>query len=447
MVVSIENTDNSSELANSLFTELTTGITFPVVPDFSDAKFSFDLSDSPLYAEVTGPTVDEVTENDLNGSGAFDVFMSAMDKHLEREFKGSRITGSQYAEVYTAVATQVMAQSVGFVLQKDQAKWAAVTAQMQARIAEVQATQSLVELEKAKIEAGRAIFDVNLVAAKYAQTKMQTATEEASHESVTLDVGMKDYQLKNYMPAELAIKQYERTSVLPSTVAMNNVQVNRILPAQAAISEYQNRILQPLEKEIQELQRDRIIPLSADIEQYRLDNLLPIELQQQQHLRDLRQPAETNLIKEQIETQRANTLDTRSDGVTDVSGVIGLQKRNLSTEADTKDYVLANQLPNQVELLAKQITLTSEQTESERAKTLDNRTDGATVVGSVGKQKDLYTQQIDSFIKDATHKTAKMYLDAWITQKTLDEGITAPNQLTNTEIDSVLSTVRSNNNL
>ena len=67
--------------------------------------------------------------------------------------------------------------------------------------------------------------------------------------------------------------------------------------------------------------------------------------------------------------------------------------------------------------------------------------------GSVGKQKDLYDQQIDSFIKDAAHKTAKMYLDGWITQKTLDEGLTAPTQLANANVDSVLSTVRSNNSL
>ena len=62
-------------------------------------------------------------------------------------------------------------------------------------------------------------------------------------------------------------------------------------------------------------------------------------------------------------------------------------------------------------------------------------------------QKDLYTQQIDSFIKDAKFKTAKMYLDGWITQKTWDEGLTAPSELTNTEINEVLQSNRASNGL
>ena len=450
MSETFENVDNSSTLANNLFTTLTAGITVPASPDFSDPKYNFDPdTTSALYQDIVGATIAEVTQGEqtLEGTGAFDVFMTAMDKHLEREFKGNRITGSQYAEVYTAVANQVMGQAVSFTLQKDQARWAAVTAQMQARIAEIQATAALIDLEKTKIETAQANFQLNLTAAQYALTKMQIATEEANHDSVTADVAIKQFQRNYQQPADLAITHYERTEVMPSTVAMNNVQVDRILPAQAAISEFQNRVLQPLEEDLQKLQRDRIVPTQADMADFQRDFLQPVELAQQQHVLNQRQPAETTLIQEQIETQRANTLDTRQDGLTPISGVVGLQKRNLTSDADIKDYNLANTLPTQLTLIQEQVTLTSEQGESERAKTLDTRSDGGTVEGSVGKQKDLYDQQIDSFVKDAQHKTAKMYLDGWITQKTLDEGLTAPTQLTNNEINEVLTAVRGNNSL
>jgi hypothetical protein len=40
-----------------------------------------------------------------------------------------------------------------------------------------------------------------------------------------------------------------------------------------------------------------------------------------------------------------------------------------------------------------------------------------------------------------------MYLDGWITQKTLDEGLFAPNELQNTTVDSVLSNIRTANGL
>ena len=440
------NSDNSSGLANNLFTALTTGVNIPPSPDFTDPKYNFTPdTGSALYQDVMGATIAEVTLGDktLGGTGAFDVFMTAMDKHLEREFKGNRITGSQYAEVYTAVATQVMAQAVSFTLQKDQARWQAITAQMQARIAEIQATEALINLERTKIEAANANFQLNLTAAQYALTKMQIATEEANHDAVTAEVAIKQFQRNYQQPADLAITHYERTAVMPSTVAMNNIQVDRILPAQAAIAEFQNRVLQPLEEDIQKLQRDRIIPTQADMEDFKRDMLQPVELAQQQHILNQRQPAETELIREQIETQRANTLDTRRDGLTPVSGVVGLQKQNLSADYNIKQYNLNNTLPTQLNLIQEQVILTSEQGEAERAKTLNNRSDGAVVVGSIGKQKDLYDQQIDSFIKDAQHKVAKMFSDAWVTQKTLDENITPATELTAANAGTVLAGFRS----
>lgn len=445
-----ENTDNSSTLANDLFTSLTAGITIPPSPDFSDAKYDITPDQtSALYSDITGATVAEVTAGSgtLEGKGVFDVFMQAMDKHLEREFKGNRLTGSQYAEVYTTVANQTMSQAVSFTLQKEQARWAAVTAQMQARIAEIQATEALISLEKSKIEAAESNFQLNLTAAQYGLTKMQTATEEANHDSVTADVAIKQFQRNYQQPADLSISHYERTQVMPSTVAMNQIQVDRILPAQAAIAEYQNKTLQRLEADIQTLQRDRIIPTQADIADFQRDSMQPVELAQQQHILNSRQPAETKLIQEQIETQRANTLDTRQDGLTPVSGVVGLQKRNLVSDANIKDYNLSNTLPAQVALVDEQITLTTEQGEAERAKTLDVRSDGATVEGSVGKQKDLYDQQIDSFIKEAQHKTGKMFLDSWITRKTLDIGVAVPNEFSETTVSSVFNNLRTNNSL
>ncbi len=444
------NTDNSSTLANEMFTALTAGVNIPPSPDFTDDKYDFTPDKtSDLYSTIVGATIEEVTvgEETIGGTGAFDVFMTAMDKHLEREFKGNRLTGSQYAEVYTSISNQVMSQAVSFTLQKEQSRWAAYTAQMQARIAEIQATESLINLEKTKIEAAESNFQLNLTAAQYALTKMQIATEEANHDSVTADVAIKQFQRNYQAPADLAITHYERTAVMPSTVAMNEFQTDRILPAQAAISEYQNRVMQPIESAIQEISRDRILPAQADMQEFTRDLMQPVELAIQQHILNQRQPAETNLILEQTETQRANTLDTRIDGLTAVSGVVGLQKRNLTTDADIKDYNLANTLPTQLSLLGEQITLTSEQGEAERGKTLDNRSDGAPVVGSVGKQKDLYTQQIDSFIKESQHKTAKMYLDSWITRKTLDIGVPVPAEFSEANVSAIFTNVKTNNNL
>ena len=123
------------------------------------------------------------------------------------------------------------------------------------------------------------------------------------------------------------------------------------------------------------------------------------------------------------------------------ASLIPAQKALVDAQEAQAAYQTANTLPQQLVLL-------QEQTEVQRAQTMDTRTDGTTtVVGSVGKQKSLYDQQIDAYVKDAEYKAGKMYLDAWITQKTLDDTLLAPNELTNATVDSVLATIRTNNNL
>lgn len=120
-----------------------------------------------------------------------------------------------------------------------------------------------------------------------------------------------------------------------------------------------------------------------------------------------------------------------------------LTKMKIATESET--YCAA--LFNADQMLPQQLKLVTEQTEAQRAQTLDTRTDGAVVKGSVGKQKELYSQQITSYQRDAEVKASKLFTDAWITQKTIDEGLNPPNGFTNASIDTILTKLKSNNGL
>lgn len=120
-----------------------------------------------------------------------------------------------------------------------------------------------------------------------------------------------------------------------------------------------------------------------------------------------------------------------------------LTKMKIATESET--YCAA--LFNADQMLPQQLKLITEQTEAQRAQTLDTRTDGAAVKGSVGKQKELYSQQITSYQRDAEVKASKLFTDAWITQKTIDEGLNPPNGFTNASIDTILTKLKSNNGL
>ena len=120
--------------------------------------------------------------------------------------------------------------------------------------------------------------------------------------------------------------------------------------------------------------------------------------------------------------------------------IMPLQKVGLEHSNSTALFNLQTMLPQQHELLV-------EQTEVQRAQTLDTRSDGITVVGTVGKQKDLYSQQIKSYQRDSELKAAKLFADAWTVQKTVDEGFVAPANFQNPSLDSVLGRIKINNHL
>ena len=126
--------------------------------------------------------------------------------------------------------------------------------------------------------------------------------------------------------------------------------------------------------------------------------------------------------------------------VYNVDMIMPLQKVGLEHSNSIALFNLQTMLPQQHELLV-------EQTEVQRAQTLDTRSDGITVVGAVGKQKDLYSQQIVSYQRDSELKAAKLFADAWTVQKTVDEGFVAPANFQNPSLDSVLGHIKTNNNL
>lgn len=144
----------------------------------------------------------------------------------------------------------------------------------------------------------------------------------------------------------------------------------------------------------------------------------------------------------QLETAKAQLATARTQALT-AEAEFALTKLKLSTEDITycsAKYNLENILPRQKDLLLEQI-------EVQRSQTMDTRTNGAIIKGSVGKQKDLYTQQIVSYQRDAEVKAAKLFTDAWITQKTIDEGLLAPGAFRNDSVNVILRNIKKNNDL
>ena len=146
--------------------------------------------------------------------------------------------------------------------------------------------------------------------------------------------------------------------------------------------------------------------------------------------------------KVELASQQLTALNMRAG--------FALTKLKLASESVTyctAQYNLDKMLPQQFINLGVQEKLLKEQVESQRAQTADVRTDGFSVAGLMGKQKDLSSQQILSYQRDSEVKAAKLFTDAWITMKTIDEGLLPPSNFQNTSLDAVLATLKTNNHL
>lgn len=371
-------------------------------------------SGNPLFDAVAPISLDQLTSRVIGGDGVFDAIMDVVNIHLEKEFKAQRISGREYADVYTASIQGAMGQAVSFLMGKDQAYWQAVMTQTQARTAEIQSITARINLQNSKLEHYALKANAKTAAADYALKKMQLSLADADYcikllekAAITLDVEQKQYTNANMLP--LQREQLEE--------AIN--QVRAVIVGMG----YDNRLK---EAEVEEMLPKRIEMLDSQMQ------TAAIERETAQFNIDSILPKQAILLAEQGETARAQTLGNRSDG-SPVAGVIGLD--NL-----TKRFGLDNLLPAQHQMVMEQV-------EGARAQTADTRTDGAPVVGLIGKQKELYSQQIESYQRDAEVKAAKMFIDSWVTQKTIDEGLTAPTVLQNASIETVMSRIKANNGL
>lgn len=143
---------------------------------------------------------------------------------------------------------------------------------------------------------------------------------------------------------------------------------------------------------------------------------------------------------ELIVTQKAQVVAQTETIVYSNANILPVQKDGIVADTAGKVYNTSDILPTQKLLLLEQV-------EVQRAQTRETHSDASAIAGLVGSQKQLYAQQIVSYKRDAEVKFAKLYTDAWITMKTLDEGLSPPDAFTNATIDEILTQMQTNNDL
>lgn len=112
-----------------------------------------------------------------------------------------------------------------------------------------------------------------------------------------------------------------------------------------------------------------------------------------------------------------------------------LKLANEDANFGAQEYNITRILPAQRALLI-------EQMEAQRGQTSNRRSDGQEIEGILAAQKALYEQQIRAYEEDIRHKFTKLLTDTWITRHTIDEGITPPKQMLTRALEEILKQAR-----
>ena len=296
-----------------------------------------------LLASVQPLTNTALTDKTVGGTGLFDELMTAFSAHLSTQLEKGRISGSDYATVYLGGVQACMANAIQYLTARDQAY-----AQVLATAAQIEATQAQIALA--------------------AQDLILKQTEQ-SIQLVQLDISKQDLELKK---AQLPL------------VAAQVEQAN----AQIALTKAQ----------------------TTDV--------------------TTKTPLEVQLL-----TSQKAQVDAQTGKVSHDITLVDAQVQVANSQVATAN--------SQIALTTQQTALMKEKIETERGQTLDTRTDGTAISGIVASQKALQTGQTNAFARDAEQKAAKILMDTWVTRKTVDDGVEVPTNIDTSYINTVMQNLYS----
>ncbi|AUR87171.1 virion structural protein [Vibrio phage 1.097.O._10N.286.49.B3] len=131
--------------------------------------------------------------------------------------------------------------------------------------------------------------------------------------------------------------------------------------------------------------------------------------------------------------KQGDVLDAQEEQILKQVEVATSQARNTEYQTDSV-------LPAQVAILDQKLI-------TESAQTQDSTSQGV-VEGVIGKQKVLYTNQADGFIRDSEQKASRIVSDLWGISVSADvDGAVIPDEINKTNMDQMLAKLKAEANL
>ena len=241
---------DTADAINNNFYNLASGYN----ANFPDGDFNTIEVPPEILALLQQPVervgVEALTTREFNGSGVFDILMYSSLAQLREEFRAGRITGAGFATAWASLIEQTMSNAVAFTLQKDEAKWKAITAQIEAY-----KVINELKLAQAQFAIARADFQNKQTDFAYGKAKVQTEIKQQC--LIESQVLLNKYDLeekkpieKNLLTAELAKAAAETLRIGADTLKINAdkamIDATRLdmLPAQVANTQKQTELYQ-----------------------------------------------------------------------------------------------------------------------------------------------------------------------------------------------------------
>lgn len=324
-------------------------------------------------------TVDSITTGSIKGTGVFDKLMESVSVRMQQEYAKNRIKGTEYSKVFLGAMEAAMQQSIAFELGRQQADKQA----------------ELLAAQKTKVDA-----EENLIT--YQRDKVHAETElirEQKANTITQGVILDDEKL---ISAQKVLQEPYNTTILTNK-ALQAVTEGLILNEQVTKVQEEIDVLQQQDKKL--IEETKLVLNQAS-----------------------KVTSDIVLVKNQSYTELAKIRDAVdiADGSGSVAngGLVGKQTDKLTKEI----------------LLIKQKKATEEAQVNDTVTSWDDQL--VSVVGVIGKQKELYEQQRLGFIRDSEQKIAKIMVDSWSVRRSTDEATTPTGGMTDPDIQEVLNVAK-----
>ena len=324
------NSKESDKLSEKLYYNLNTSNNFgldKLKVDLNEFNIPQELLNKILNYHISA-TVDEVTTKDPDGTGAFDVFMFAISKHLEKEFSEGRIVGADYATTYIAAVQMALQQAVEFVLKKDQVFITTATSQLTAINAAIETIKAKASLVLTQIQAYTAQTD-------YANKKLALATLHEQYINLTAqyDNLLKERERIEAQTAQIVAQTAQieaQTAQVPEQTKHIQAQTAQLTAQTNQIPEQTKHIQAQTAQVMEQMETTRGQTLGTRTDGTIIAGSIGASVKQSEKQIEV-MSAQLKLLGEQFEAARAQTLDVRSDNQP-IKGQIGKQKDVMSQQ-------------------------------------------------------------------------------------------------------------------